>query len=149
MEKQFTDPLLFDDSIFDLAPAPEEVPLKELQDKWRASEWGNLRPVDVEVPFETVMAGHLLRGRIDAIYQEGDSYTVVDWKTGRAKSGEELATAAIQLAMYRLAYSKLHSIPLEKISAAFHYVSDGQTIRPADIYSEEELIAILERYHQK
>lgn len=149
VEKQFTDPLLFDDSIFDLAPAPEEVPLKELQDKWRASEWGNLRPVDVEVPFETVMAGHLLRGRIDAIYQEGDSYTVVDWKTGRAKSGEELATAAIQLAMYRLAYSKLHSIPLEKISAAFHYVSDGQTIRPADIYSEEELIAILERYHQK
>jgi DNA helicase-2/ATP-dependent DNA helicase PcrA len=148
VEKQFTDPLLFDDSIFDLAPAPEEVPLKELQDKWRASEWGDKRPIDVEVPFETVMAGHLLRGRIDAIYQEGDTYTIVDWKTGRAKSGDDLATAAIQLAMYRLAYSKLHSIPLEKISAAFHYVGDGQTVRPADIYSEEELIKILEKYDQ-
>ena len=149
VEKQFTDPLLFDDSIFDLESAPEEIPLKELQDKWRASEWGTKLPVAVEVPFETVMAGHLLRGRIDAVYQEGDQYTVVDWKTGRAKSGDDLVTASIQLAMYRLAYSKLHSIPLEQISAAFHYVGDNQTVRPADIYDEAQLMEILNQYEER
>ena len=70
----------------------------------------------------------------------------MDWKTGRAKKGEDLATATIQLAMYRLAYSRLKGIPVENIGAAFHYVGDGQTIRPSDLYTEAELIGIIENY---
>jgi DNA helicase-2/ATP-dependent DNA helicase PcrA len=67
----------------------------------------------------------------------------VDWKTGKVKSGEDLADAAIQLAMYRLAYSKLHNIPLESISAAFHYIPANQTIRPADILDEAEITKLI------
>ncbi|MEY3755797.1 MAG: hypothetical protein RL356_69, partial [Actinomycetota bacterium] len=57
--------------------------------------------------------------------------------------GDDLATAAIQLAMYRLAYSKLKNIPIENVSAAFHYVADNQTVRVADVLDEAGLIALI------
>lgn len=149
LESRFKDPQIFDDDVFDTkAPsddATEDLPLKELQEKWLQSEWADKNPVSggVEVPFETVIAGVLLRGRIDAVYKDGDQYTVVDWKTGKVKSGDDLDTAAIQLAMYRLAYSKLYDIPIEKISAAFHYVGSNETVRAADLYSYEKLAEII------
>ena len=118
--------------------------LKKLQDAWLASEWASRQPISVEEGFETVIEGVLFRGRIDAVYRIDDShYEVVDWKTGKVKSGEDLADAAIQLAMYRLAYSKLHNIPLENISAAFHYIPANQTIRPADILDEAKITKLI------
>jgi len=97
----------------------------------------------VEVPFETVIGGVLVRGRIDAVYQTEDKFEVVDWKTGSKKLGE---AAAIQLAMYRLAWAKLANTSVESVSAAFHYVPTGVTDRPADLLSESELIALIEKY---
>jgi DNA helicase-2/ATP-dependent DNA helicase PcrA len=47
--------------------------------------------------------------------------------------------------MYRLAYAKLKNIPIENISAAFHYVIDNQTVRPADILGERELIELVSK----
>ena len=94
--------------------------------------------------FETMIDTTLIRGRIDAVYKlDADHYEVVDWKTGKVKSGEDLDNASIQLAMYRLAYAKLKNLPIEKISAAFHYVLDDQTVRPADILDENELIKLV------
>ena len=61
----------------------------------------------------------------------------------RAKSGDDLEVAAIQLAMYRLAYSKLYQVPIEKISATFHYVGSNETVRPADLLSQAELEEII------
>ena len=124
----------------------QDAPLDKLQNAWLASDWANLEPVAVEVGFETMIDTTLIRGRIDAVYQTtADHYEVVDWKTGKVKSGEDLQTAAIQLAMYRLAYSKLKSVPIENISAAFHYVLDNETVRPADILNESELIALVSK----
>ena len=92
----------------------------------------------------------MIRGRIDAVYPrlgsdgtEDGGFEVVDWKTGREKSGADLEIAAIQLAAYRLAYSKLKGIPLEKISAAFHYVGSNTTVRPADLLNEKALLEII------
>jgi DNA helicase-2/ATP-dependent DNA helicase PcrA len=45
--------------------------------------------------------------------------------------------------MYRLAYAKLANIPIENVSAAFHYVADNQTIRVADVLDEPSLIALI------
>ena len=89
-----------------------------------------------------------MRGRIDAVYQEGRKFEIVDWKTGREKSGEDLSAAAIQLAMYRLAYSKLYEIDLSDISAAFHYVGSNETVHPADLLNEDELKSILAGIHK-
>ena len=59
------------------------------------------------------------------------------------KHGDDLEVAAIQLAMYRLAYAKLTGIPIEKISGAFHYVGHNETVRPADLLSAQELEEII------
>ncbi len=64
---------------------------------------------------------------------------MVDWKTGRRPSGADAEAAAVQLAAYRLAWHQLTGVPLERVGAAFHYVADGVTERPADLLDVEGL----------
>ncbi len=142
VERQCGSQTLFDEDLFDPMPTAD-VPLRELQDKWLASKWAQRNPIAVEEGFETVINGIVLRGRIDAIYQDGDHFEVVDWKTGRVKEGEDLEVASIQLAMYRLAYSMLHNIPIENIRAAFHYVADDRTIYRENLSTEEEIATLI------
>ena len=142
VERRFDLQTLFDDDYLD-PHSKSDVALEELQNKWLSSEWASRTPIEIESGFETVIAGIVIRGRIDAVYKEGDIYTVVDWKTGRMKEGDQLESATIQLAMYRLAYSKLHNIPIENIKAAFYYVADQETIYREKLSSEEEIAAII------
>ena len=65
---------------------------------------------------------------------------MVDWKTGSKVLDDD---SAIQLAIYRLAWAKLAGVPVEKVSAAFHYVPTGVTDRRTNLMSEEQLIALL------
>lgn len=122
----------------------DESVLASLKEKWMASEWASRSPFAVEVPFERSIAGVLLRGRMDAVYQTASGgFEVVDWKTGSAKSGRELELAAIQLAMYRLAYSEIADCNLSDVGAAFHYVSSQETIRPANLLDRDGLINLI------
>jgi DNA helicase-2/ATP-dependent DNA helicase PcrA len=122
----------------------EDASIKELQKAWLASEWAEQQPIGVEVGFETVIADTVIRGRIDAVYEKTPGkFEVVDWKTGKVKSGDDLSVAAVQLAMYRLAFAKLNKIDVANVSAAFHYVAQNETVRPADIMSEAQLIEII------
>ena len=90
---------------------------------WRR-RWADRVPVEVEVPFATRVAGLGLRGRIDAVFADPDGgCTVIDWKTGRVPAPDRQAAAAVQLAAYRLAWSRLSGLPLELVRAAFHYVA--------------------------
>jgi DNA helicase-2/ATP-dependent DNA helicase PcrA len=149
IEAQYKDPqVLDDDDLYGTDNAQtdaDEIPFEDLKAKWLESDWSKRDPAPggIEVPFETVLGGVLLRGRIDAVYEKDGHYEVVDWKTGKTKSGADLAAAAIQLAMYRLAYSKLFGIKIENISAAFHYVGSNETVRPADLLNEDQLISIV------
>ena len=130
--------------IIELKDEPTTVEeLAKLKKIWQSSEWATKKPHSIEEGFETVIEGVLLRGRIDAIYKDGESYEVVDWKTGSEKSGDDLSDAAIQLAMYRLAFSKLNNVPLENISAAFYYIGSNTTVRPADLLDEAGLKALI------
>jgi DNA helicase-2/ATP-dependent DNA helicase PcrA len=144
IEKHFNVATLFDDEDFDqLEPLEADQKLEDLKAAWLASSWAERTPHAVEVPFETVIAGVLIRGRIDAVYKDGDRYEVVDWKTGSKKLGK---SAAIQLAVYRLAWATLQEIDVEEVSAAFHYVPTSVTDRPADLMSEAELVALLTQF---
>jgi len=49
----------------------------------------------------------------------------------------------VQLAVYRLAWSRLRGVPLDMVRAAFYYVADGQEIRPHDLAGAEELERIV------
>jgi DNA helicase-2/ATP-dependent DNA helicase PcrA len=144
IEKHFNRATLFDDEDFDqLEPLEADQKLEDLKASWLSSEWAERTPHDVEVPFETVIAGVLIRGRIDAVYKDGDRYEVVDWKTGSKKLGK---SAAIQLAVYRLAWATLEGVSVDDVSAAFHYVPTSVTDRPADLMSEAELVALLTQF---
>jgi DNA helicase II / ATP-dependent DNA helicase PcrA len=141
IESHFNAKTLFDDEDFDLlTPFEEDQKLEDLKAKWLASDWAKREPHKVEVPFETVIAGVLVRGRIDAVYKTDNGFEVVDWKTGSKVLGE---SSAVQLAVYRLAWAKLQGIPVEHVAAAFHYVPTNTTDRRANLLSEAQLIDLL------
>lgn len=127
----------------DADAAPDEA-LAELQERFLASEWAERVPVEVEVPFATVLAGVVVRGRMDAVFaRPGGRYDVVDWKTGRQPSGREAEVVAVQLAVYRLAWAELAGVPVDRVGAAFHYVRDQVTVRPADLLDADGLTALI------
>jgi DNA helicase II / ATP-dependent DNA helicase PcrA len=142
IEGHFNAKILFDDEDFDtLTPLADDQKLEDLKAKWLASDWAKLQPHAVEVPFETVIAGILVRGRIDAVYKTDSGFEVIDWKTGSKELGE---SAAVQLAVYRLAWAKLQGVAVESVSAAIHYVPINKTDRRADLLTEEQLVGLLQ-----
>ncbi|WP_157548462.1 PD-(D/E)XK nuclease family protein, partial [Micromonospora sp. ATCC 39149] len=127
----------------DADAAPDEA-LAELQARFLAGEWAQRVPVEVEVPFATVIAGVVVRGRMDAVFaRSGGRFDVVDWKTGRQPVGAEAEAAAVQLAVYRLAWAELAGVPVDRVGAAFHYVRDAVTVRPADLLDADGLTALV------
>jgi DNA helicase-2/ATP-dependent DNA helicase PcrA len=100
--------------------------------------------MEVEVPFDTVVEGVVLRGRMDAVFHDADgSYDVIDWKTGQTPTGQDATYAAVQLAAYRLAWHRLTGEPLPRIRAGFHYVRSGVTVRPVDLLDAEGLAELV------
>ncbi|MFS2295615.1 MAG: PD-(D/E)XK nuclease family protein, partial [Actinomadura sp.] len=125
--------------------AADDAHLERLRARFEESEWASREPLDIEVPFETVIGDRLVRGRMDAVFRSPDGgYEVVDWKTGSPPSGDEARFAAVQLAAYRLAWAELAGVDVEQVSAAFHYVAANVTVRPADLLDAEGLAALLE-----
>jgi DNA helicase II / ATP-dependent DNA helicase PcrA len=139
--------------LFDLDDLPGAVDrdagdaddLAELQAAFAVSPWAARTPIDVEVPFDMVIGGRVVRGRIDAIFADDDGgTTVVDWKTGEPPNTPEAKQhAAIQLAVYRLAWAQLHGRPVESVRAAFHYVRSGRTVSPDTLPGADDLVALL------
>jgi DNA helicase-2/ATP-dependent DNA helicase PcrA len=123
----------------------DEADLLDLRARFEAGQWAVRVPAEVEVPFETVIGDRLVRGRIDAVFHDGaDGFDVVDWKTGRSpQTAEESQAVAVQLAAYRLAWASLAHVPLEKVRAAFYYVREDLTVRPADVLDEAGLEALV------
>ena len=123
--------------------APDDR-LDELRTAFLASVWADRTPYDVEVAFETEIAGITLRGRMDAVYADVDGgWTVVDWKTGAMPEDSAAAARAVQLAAYRLAWASLSGSPLRMVRAAFHYVARNTTVRPVDLLDADGLRALI------
>jgi DNA helicase II / ATP-dependent DNA helicase PcrA len=130
------------------AGGPPGEDLGELRARFEHSEWADRWPQAVEVPFETLVGDRLVRGRIDAVFADSPEggYDVVDWKTGRPPaSGAERHAVSVQLAAYRLAWAALAGVPLEHVRAAFYYVAEDQTVRPADLLDEAGLTALIDQ----
>jgi DNA helicase-2/ATP-dependent DNA helicase PcrA len=124
--------------------AAPDVELSRLQDAFLASAWADRVPTEVEVPFATRVAGLGLRGRIDAIFADPDGgYTVIDWKSCRLPPPARRDAAAVQLAAYRLAWSRLAGVPLDRVRAAFHYVADNVTLAPVNLLDAEGLARLV------
>ena len=141
--------------LFDLGDLPGAVDsdaaradadgLAELQAAFAVSPWASRTPIDVEVPFDMVIGGTVVRGRIDAVFADDDGgATVVDWKTGEPPDTPEAKRhAAVQLAVYRLAWAALRGCQASSVRGAFHYVRAGQTVMPDALPDADELAALL------
>ncbi|MCP1414762.1 ATP-dependent DNA helicase [Paenarthrobacter sp. A20] len=124
----------------------EAYGLDDMVAAFKQSEWAQRAPAFVEVPVETRIGDVVVRGRIDAVFRDADGrWQLIDWKTGRRPAGQQLATRAVQLAVYRLAWARLKGVPLEDVSAAFYYVAEDSVVRPHDLGSAEELEQIVAR----
>jgi DNA helicase-2/ATP-dependent DNA helicase PcrA len=123
--------------------AAPDADLEALQEAFLASPWAGRTPYRVEVPFATVVAGVVVRGRMDAVFETPDGFDVIDWKTGHKPTGVDATAAAVQLAAYRIAWAELAGVPVERVSAGFHYVRPGETVRPADLLDADALVDLV------
>jgi DNA helicase-2/ATP-dependent DNA helicase PcrA len=119
--------------------------LAALQAAFTRSPWAARTPVAVEVPFEMAVGDTVVRGRIDAVFADADGgATVVDWKTGEPPDGPEaMRQAAVQLAVYRLAWAGLQDCPESAVRAAFYYVRTGVTVEPDVLAGPGELALLV------
>ena len=117
----------------------DDSDLKELIATFEAGPFATRTPHRVEAPFALVLGGQVVRGRIDAVYVDGEEHLVVDWKTNRSATADPL-----QLALYRLAWAELNDVPLDRVRAAFYYVRTGQVVEPPDLPGRPELEALFD-----
>ena len=139
--------------LFDLGDLPgaadsdvgDTEELAALQAAFGGSQWAARTPIAVEVPFEMPIGDMVLRGRIDAVFADPDGgATVVDWKTGEPPRGPDaLRQAAVQLAVYRLAWAALSGCPESSVRAAFYYVRTGVAVVQDDLPDPAELTELL------
>jgi DNA helicase-2/ATP-dependent DNA helicase PcrA len=149
---------LFDEAELDLfgedgAGEPDRFAddLDALKAAFLRTEYAQRPPHRVEAPFQLVLGGRIVRGRIDAVYRLDPErpfgrrrtkrpldYEVVDWKTGHGRGSDPL-----QLALYRLAWAELAGVPVERVSAAFLYVRTGEVVRPRSLPGRAALERLL------
>ncbi|MFH0179016.1 UvrD-helicase domain-containing protein [Streptomyces cacaoi] len=126
----------------DDAEIADERDLEALKEAFESTEYAHRTPYRVEAPFQLALAGRVVRGRIDAVYKEGDgdtaTYDIVDWKTHRARTADPL-----QLALYRLAWAEQQGVPVESVTAAFLYVRGGDVVRPEGLPDRAALERLL------
>ncbi|MEV8182324.1 ATP-dependent DNA helicase [Specibacter sp. NPDC078692] len=139
-----TGQLDFDESPGADSYVDEAYGLASMQETFKKSQWATRVPAELEVPIETRVADVVVRGRIDAVFRDADgSWDLIDWKTGKVPGKQQLAVRGVQLAVYRLAWSRLKEVPLDQVRAAFYYVGQDKLIRPVDLAGQDELEAIV------
>ncbi|WP_328915947.1 MULTISPECIES: ATP-dependent DNA helicase [unclassified Streptomyces] len=120
----------------------DEADLAALKDAFLRTPYADRPPYRVEAAFHLTLAGRLIRGRIDAVYRDGGTYEILDWKTGHPAS-TTFGADPLQLAIYRLAWAEQQGVPLSAVRAAFLYVRTGDIVRPRDLPGREALERLL------
>ena len=88
------------------------------------------RPIWFERQFTFKLGPHLLRGRVDRVDRLPDGeYELIDYKTGRPKSAEQLAED-VQLSLY--AVGAREAWRLEASRQAYYYLLDDQKVAVRD-----------------
>ncbi len=142
VETRFGSEPLIDLDALDDASSSSDAELTELQAAFEVGPYADRLPLAIEAPFQLMLAGQVISGRIDAVYEvagddDGRWFEVIDWKTGRQKADP------LQLAIYRLAWAELRGVPLERVRCAFYYVSRGVVEYHDDLPARDELEMML------
>ena len=106
-----------------------------LERYWLQDRQSESRPVWFERSFAFRIGPHLLRGRVDRVDKHPDgSYELIDYKTGKAKTAQELRED-VQLSLYQMGARA--SWRLETSAQSYFYVMSGEKV-PVE-HSEGEL----------
>ncbi|MFN8212044.1 MAG: ATP-dependent DNA helicase [Candidatus Nanopelagicales bacterium] len=103
---------------------------------YQKTPYAQLVPYAVETEVAVPVAGAVVRGVIDAVYEHDDgTWEVVDWKTNREQTADPL-----QLAVYRAGWAAQMGVDPADVRAAFVYVRDGEVVRP-ELPELDELVS--------
>lgn len=130
VERQYGQQLLLGDDF-----EHDDAALEQLRDSFLASDWARRPPLALELPFVMGLGRFCIRGRIDAVYRDGEDLVVVDWKTNARASADPL-----QLSVYRHAAAARYGVALERVRACFFYVAQGRT----EWHEPIDVLALLE-----
>jgi DNA helicase-2/ATP-dependent DNA helicase PcrA len=120
--------------------------IQDLAEVFKNSRFRDLPREDVEVEINLTRGLNTFVCKLDAVFKVDDRFEIVDWKTGAApKSKAEQESMALQLALYRFAYSELRSIPIESIDVSFYFVADDTELIPDTVLSPQEIIEVWEK----
>jgi DNA helicase-2/ATP-dependent DNA helicase PcrA len=109
--------------------------VEALERYWRLDRESEAVPVWFERSFAFRLGPHLLRGRVDRVDRRPDgSYELIDYKTGKAKTEDELRED-VQLSLYQMGARA--SWRLETSAQSYFYVLTGDKV-PVE-HSDEEL----------
>lgn len=112
-----------------------------LRGSFLASSYAELVPASVEAQFDLFVAGHMVRGRVDAVYAHPDNtIELVDFKTGRPPA-EGDPSAETQLLIYAVAAVDSFGYKPEQLTASFVYLqSDGSPAARSEVVITPERI---------
>ncbi len=115
--------------------------IDDLKEIFEQSRFASMEPADIECEIQVTIKSNTFICKIDAVFATENGFEIVDWKTGVApKTPEDIAEKALQLALYRMAYSKFHGIDPNKIEVCLYYVNENLEIRPEAVKTSEELL---------
>jgi DNA helicase-2/ATP-dependent DNA helicase PcrA len=124
--------------------------LEDLKANFEQSRWAKLKPREVEVEIQVTIKENTFICKIDAVFDvaendlelTGKTIEIVDWKTGKPPADDkEEDERALQLALYRMAYSQHFAIPEDKIAVCLYYVGQNAVVRPKNVLSRDDLVA--------
>src|SRR5688572_14223379 len=105
---------------------------------WELDQKRAGRPVWFEKGFSFKLGPHLVRGRVDRVDELPDgSYELIDYKTGRPKSEDDLRDD-VQLSLYQVAARE--SWEVEARAGSYYYVLDNEKVPVA--HSDDEFARV-------
>jgi RecB family exonuclease len=106
-----------------------------LERYWELDQQRDAEPVWFERGFAFQLGPHTVRGRVDRVDRLPDGgYELIDYKTGRSKSDQELSED-VQLSLYQMGARE--SWDVETSAQSYYYVLDNEKVPVA--HSEKEL----------
>ncbi|GAA1170296.1 ATP-dependent helicase [Corynebacterium glaucum] len=120
----------------------DRATLEQLKRSFEASHWASRTPAFVEHPFELAMGNAMVRGRIDAVFEDETGWIVVDWKTGQKPGTAEMESAKLQLAVYREAWRRIAADGRD-VRAVFFYLRTGEDYAPDQLPAGQDLADML------
>ncbi|MFM6979931.1 MAG: PD-(D/E)XK nuclease family protein, partial [Micrococcales bacterium] len=119
--------------------------IEKLDTNFAKSRWSGVSPLQAEIEIQVAIENNIFVCKLDAVFESKDAkfdVEIVDWKTGKPPTDkEDLANRSLQLALYRMAYSRLFDISPERINCTLYFVQENDEISPDVLLTEQDLLS--------